>query len=366
MKIIQVQTQAEAAGAQRVSDMVGQGLRERGHDVRTVFMYRKTGAYDDDPFADFVLRDRPRGVGDQIRASGGLIAYLRRARPDAVISYQHYGNIFGTIGGRLAGARRIIANQSGAPQKGGVMGLVTRADKLMGMLGLYQVSVVNSAWTEAQFAGYPAIYRQRIRRIDHGVSQPSRHYDKAAARAAFGLPRDAWLALSSGRLTRDKNHVALVEALVDLPELHVALAGVGPEQEPLAALANERGVAGRLHFVGEVAPSRMFEFLAAGDAYVFPSINETFGLAVAEAAVAGLPVVANGLPVLREVLSTDAGEPAAIFAEKADASEIARALGDLMRKPDLARRLADLGRGLAGRYSPATMCGGYERLLVQS
>jgi hypothetical protein len=35
-----------------------------------------------------------------------------------------------------------------------------------------------------------------------------------------------------------------------------------------------------------------------------------------------------------------------------------------MHKPDLARRLADLGRGLAGRYSPSAMCGGYERLLV--
>jgi glycosyltransferase involved in cell wall biosynthesis len=95
-------------------------------------------------------------------------------------------------------------------------------------------------------------------------------------------------------------------------------------------------------------------------------VNETFGLAVAEAAIAGLPVVANGLPVLREVLSTEAGEPAALFAEDADPAEIARALGDLMDKPDLARRLADRGRGLAGRYSPSVMCGGYERLLAGS
>ena len=35
MKIIQVQTQAEAGGAQHVSDMLGAGLRARGHDVRT-------------------------------------------------------------------------------------------------------------------------------------------------------------------------------------------------------------------------------------------------------------------------------------------------------------------------------------------
>ena len=35
MKIIQVQTQAEAAGAQRISTMVGEGLRARGHEVHT-------------------------------------------------------------------------------------------------------------------------------------------------------------------------------------------------------------------------------------------------------------------------------------------------------------------------------------------
>jgi len=366
MKIIQVQTQAEAAGAQRVSDMVGTGLRKRGHEVRTVFMYRKTGAYDGDPFADFVLKEPPCGLAGQIRASAGLMAYLCRARPDAVISYQHYGNIFGTIGGRLAGARHIIANQNGAPQKHGLMGLVTKLDKLMGILGLYQANVVNSAWTEAQFADYPSVYRRRIRRIDHGVEVPARHYDKAAARAAFGLPRDAWLVLSSGRLTRSKNHIALIGALSKLPDLHVALAGVGPEREPLAAFAEEHGVSGRLHFAGEVPPARIYEFLAAGDAYVFPSVDETFGLAVVEAAIAGLPVVANGLPVLREVLSTEAGEPAALFAEDANVADITLALADLMQKPDLALRLADLGRGLAVRYSPSAMCGGYERLLADS
>ncbi|TIU85913.1 MAG: glycosyltransferase family 1 protein, partial [Mesorhizobium sp.] len=116
MKIVQVQTQAEAAGAQRISDMVGEGLRARGHEVRTVFMYRKTEAYDRDPNVDFVLTDRPRGLPGQIRATVGLARYLRAAGPDAVITYQHYGNIFGTIGARLAGVRHIVANQSGAPQ----------------------------------------------------------------------------------------------------------------------------------------------------------------------------------------------------------------------------------------------------------
>jgi glycosyltransferase involved in cell wall biosynthesis len=363
VKVVQVQTQAEAAGAQRVSDMVGEGLRARGHDVRTVFMYRKTDVYDGDPYADFVLADRPRGTIDQVRAVAGLVAYLRRARPEVVISYQHYGNIFGTLGARLAGARHVIANQSGPPWKTGVPGLLSRIDRLMGTYGLYQQNVVNSGWNEAQFADFPKAYRQRLRRIDHGVAAPDRAYGKDASRAAFGLPREPFLVVSSGRLTTVKNHAAIVAAMGRLPQVHVALAGAGPEREALVALAAATGVASRLHFVGEVPPRRIFEFLAAGDAYAFPSLSETFGLAVVEAAIAGLPVVASDLDVLREVLTNGAGEPAALFVT-GDADGMAAGLTRITAEPELASRLAAAGRRLAEKYSPEVMCAGYERLFA--
>jgi glycosyltransferase involved in cell wall biosynthesis len=343
--------------------MVGEGLRARGHQVRTVFMYRKTSAYDTDPHADFILKTRPAGLPGQMRAAAGLIGYMRREKPDAVISYQHYGNIFGTFAARLAGARHVVANQSGAPQTRGVMGLLSSIDKVMGVLGLYQLNVVNSAWTQAQFDRYPAAYRRRMRRIDHGVPGPAKAYDRRAARKAFGLPQDVWLAVSTGRLTPQKNHVALVGALCRLEHLHVAIAGAGPERETLTAFAIENGVADRLHFVGEVAPAQIFEFLAAGDVFAFPSVNETFGLSAAEAAIAGLPVVANGLPVLREVLTTDSREPAALFVEDGDAGGFAEALAAMRETPGLAEKLASNGRLLAERYSPAAMCLAYENLL---
>ena len=363
MKVVQVQTQAEAAGAQRISDMVGAGLRARGHEARTVFMYRKTDAYDRDAYADFVLAEPPRGLPGQVRATIGLVNYLRKARPDAVITYQHYGNLFGTIGARLAGVRRIVANQSGAPQTKGVMGLLSQIDKLMGAAGLYHANVVNSAWTERQFDRYPHAYRRRLRRIDHGVPGPAGCLEKAAARAAFGLPPSVWLAVSSGRLMPSKNHGALIEALALLPDIHVALAGVGPEQETLAALAGKRRVRDRLHLVGEVPPERIFEFLAAGDAYAFPSLTETFGLACVEAAISGLPVVANDLAVLREVLTAEDGEAAALFVE-GNATGLAKGLADLIANPELFARLSAAGRRLRDKYSPARMCAGYEALIL--
>jgi D-inositol-3-phosphate glycosyltransferase len=364
LKIIQVQTQAEAAGAQRISDMLGDGLRQRGHDVRTVFMYRKTDVYDRDPYADFVLPNRPNGLGGQLKASFGLFAYLRASRPDAVISFQHYGNIFGTIGGRLAGARYLIANQSGAPMRGGALGLTSWIDKQMGRLGLFQVSIVNSAWTEAQFENYPIAYRRRIRRIDHGVIGHRGATDKRAARDAFGLPRDQFLIVTTGRQTRQKNQIVLIKALTHIPNAHLALAGIGPEREALVAAGEANGVSGRLHFVGEIAPGRVPEFLAAGDVFAFPSLFETFGLSVAEAAIAGLPVVAGDIPVLREVLTANNGETSALFVDADDDQGFAAAIIRLRSEPQLAERLSQAGRDLADRYSPAVMSAAYEALLA--
>ncbi|MBB6485734.1 glycosyltransferase family 4 protein [Rhizobium lusitanum] len=362
MKIVQVQTQAEAGGAQRISDMVGEGLRARGHQIRTVFMYRKTDVYDRDPHADFILTEPPRGLPGQLRAAVGLARYLRAERPDAVISFQHYGNVFGTIGARLAGTSMIIANQSGAPQTRGVRGILTTIDKLMGTLGLYHANVVNSRWTETQFKTFPEAYRRRTSRIDHGVPAPSHRMEKTAARVALGLPQDVWLAVSSGRMAPSKNQTALVGTLARLPGIHLAIAGTGPEWDAIVALAESHGVKDRLHLVGEVPPNRIFEFLATGDAYAFASTTETFGLAAVEAAISGLPVVTSNLPVMQEVLTTEDGEPAALFVE-ASTDGMVKGLAEIIAKPELAVSLAAAGQRLKEQYSPARMCAGYEALL---
>ena len=108
----------------------------------------------------------------------------------------------------------------------------------------------------------------------------------------------------------------------------------------------------------------MPEFLAAGDVFAFPSLFETFGLSVAEAAIAGLPVVASDIAVLREVLTAHNGEPSALFVGTDDDRGFAAAISRLMSEPELAQRLSHAGRELAERYSPASMCAAYEALLT--
>ncbi len=146
------------------------------------------------------------------------------------------------------------------------------------------------------------------------------------------------------------------------PARHLALAGQGAERDALAGLAEELGCGARLHLVGELPPERVGDFLRALDVFVFPSRAETFGLAAVEAAQAGVPVVANALPVLREVLATRDG-PCALFADAEDDAALAQAVRRLERDPELAARLVRSGRGLAGRFPVDAMAEAYDALL---
>jgi glycosyltransferase involved in cell wall biosynthesis len=362
MKIVQVQTQATAAGAQRISDMVGEGLRARGHQVRTVFMYRLSDVYDADPYADFLLDHTPRNGFEQLRAVAALVGYMRRERPDAVLTFQHYGNLFGAIAARLAGVRKIVANQNGAPHQGGLLGFLAKVDRIMGSTGFYDANVVNSAWTAEQFATYRSAYRRRLRRIDHGVPQRGPRLSKAAARTRFGLPSGVPLIISTGRITRRKNQIVLLAALARLPEAHLAIAGIGAAESELRQAAGAQGLSDRLHLVGELAPEQIYPFLTTGDLFAFPSLTETFGLSAVEAAIAGLPIVASDLAVLREVL-TDGEREAALFADATDAPAFAEAVARLLADTGLAARLREAGLNLARRYSPEAMCAGYDAVL---
>jgi glycosyltransferase involved in cell wall biosynthesis len=99
--------------------------------------------------------------------------------------------------------------------------------------------------------------------------------------------------------------------------------------------------------------------------FVFPSVAESFGLAVAEAAIVGVPVVSNDLPVLREVLSVD-GRSSADFVDANDAGALYAAVTALLDDPARAQALTSNARRLEEHHSLERMVGGYQRILTNA
>jgi glycosyltransferase involved in cell wall biosynthesis len=125
----------------------------------------------------------------------------------------------------------------------------------------------------------------------------------APARAAATLrPKGSLRVLSVGRLAAYKQADRAVHALQHLPpEAEVTVVGQGQIAVELQQLAHVLGVAARVHLPGQVTRDELIDEYGRADVAVSLSRHEAFGLAVLEALVAGLPVVASDIPAHREV-----------------------------------------------------------------
>lgn len=359
-RVVLAQTQAEAAGAQEIARVVGKGLTERGYDVHYVFFYRRTDAFDNVPNTFFCASERPRSILAGMKLVWSLWQHFRGLRPAAIMTFQHYGNILGAPVARAAGLSPVIANQN--TSRAQMSPWAIRAERFLAQMSVYSWIVANSAHTIGEYAADADALTRRLVQIDHGFEPKAGMKSKAEARTFFNLPPDAILLGCVARLHQDKNLVAAVQLLKSNGNWHLALAGQGAERPVLEALAASLGVSDRLHFAGELSPQNCAEFLRALDVFVFPSRIETFGLAAVEAAQAGIPVVANDLAVLREVLAVD-GRPCATFVDTEDQLAFYRAVEAVLTEAASGSELTRCGQLLSTRYSADAMVEGYIRLI---
>jgi glycosyltransferase involved in cell wall biosynthesis len=361
-KLLLVQTQAENGGAQEISRLLAEHLTHHGMDVHQLFFYRRTDAFDHVANTIFCARARPSTPWGMARLLINLMANCTRLKPDAVLTFQHYGNILGGIAARLSGTRHIIASQTSAPMT--MSTLVRQIDKRLGQFALFDSIVVNSAETLNDYAPWPASYRRRIVKIDHGFAEKDTGMNKLQARQIFGLP-DGIVLGCAARLHPLKHLDAAIHLLAHNPAWHLALAGQGEERVPLERLALELGVLGRIYFLGELASAQVGIFLRTLDIFVFPTKAETFGLAAVEAAQAGVPVIANDLPVLRDVLADAEGNPCALFTDTSRPAAFAASVETLLANPTMQENLRMHGQRLRQRYSLHHMAEQYRALIEQ-
>jgi glycosyltransferase involved in cell wall biosynthesis len=207
--------------------------------------------------------------------------------------------------------------------------------------GLIAVSEqVKSSLTDQ--LGTPERQRERIHVVPNGVRIPAplEAAERAAARAAWGVSEQEVLIVGAGRLTRQKNFSALLDALALLPATDAGwrciIAGEGELRGDLERQLEAAGLGNRVRLAGLVGD--LPGLLAAADIFCLPSLYEGLPLVLLEAMAAGLPVVAFAIDGVRDVLA-DGAQARLVAPGKVPA--LAAALGSLL--PDAAQRLR-LGR----------------------
>jgi len=191
---------------------------------------------------------------------------------------------------------------------------------------------------------------------------------RADVRRSLNLPLDRPVAGMIGRLTEQKGHAMLFDALAQTPALqkmHLIVAGDGDLRESLRNRAEALGLSSRVHFLG--VRRDVGDLLNAIDVFVLPSLWEGLPLALILAMGAGVPVVATRVAGVPEVVEDGR---TGLLVPPADAQELGRAVAHLVTDPAAGRRLADNARqavlprfGVEGWVASTTAL--YDRLLTE-
>jgi glycosyltransferase involved in cell wall biosynthesis len=208
-------------------------------------------------------------------------------------------------------------------------------------------------WVVGQ--GWPA---GRVRCIPNFAAEPP---DAAPVdRASLETPQGAPLLLAMGRLHEAKAHDVSLQALAQLPDAFLWIAGAGPQEAKLKAMAEALGVAPRVRFLGwRTDASALYR---AADVCVFPSRHEPLGNVVIQAWAHGLPVVAarsQGPAALIEE-----GRDG-LLVEIDDAPALAERVRALLADAKLRGRLAEQGKKrVAAEFSEAAVVGQWKALFA--
>ncbi|GAB7192039.1 hypothetical protein NUM3379_27480 [Kineococcus sp. NUM-3379] len=199
-----------------------------------------------------------------------------------------------------------------------------------------------SSFPLGRWAGVPPV-RTITNGVDTAVFRPDPAAG-AAVRAALGVPAGARVLLAAGRLHPQKRVDRAVRCLADLvgagggregPGPYLLVAGEGPEEARLRALAGELGVTGRVRLTGALDRGGMAAYYSAADVCVLTSAwREGLPMSVLESLACGTPAVTP----LTTAPVQDAGD-AVTRVDAGDAGALAGAVAGV---------LARGGRGAAG------------------
>jgi glycosyltransferase involved in cell wall biosynthesis len=115
--------------------------------------------------------------------------------------------------------------------------------------------------------------------------------------------------ITAGRMSREKGQWYLIRAFAEVRKARpcqLAIIGTGDLESYLKQLTADLGIADSVFFLGW--QSNPFKFMSRADVFVLPSVTESFGLALLEAMVCRLPVIATDCPGgSREIITESAG-----------------------------------------------------------
>jgi glycosyltransferase involved in cell wall biosynthesis len=277
------------------------------------------------------------------------LAALARDRGARILHVHGYAAAdFGRLAARRIGAALVLHEHFADPRMPAYQGW---ADRMLA--GLTDRAIAVSESTKEFLVRERHVPAERVRVIWNGAPleefAPVAPERAASVRRELGLPLDAPVVGTIGRLNEQKGHryllLAAAEVLARRPDARVLIVGDGDLAEPLHRQAQDLGLADRVVFAGHRAD--VPDVLGAIDVFCLSSTYEGTPLALFEAMGAAKAIVSTAVDGCREVLED--GVTGLLVPPRAPA-DLAAALLRLIEQEPLRRGLAARAREESRKY----------------
>ncbi len=250
----------------------------------------------------------------------------------------------------------------------GKLVVVTARGSDINLIARYRVPAALIRWAMRHTAGLVTVSRalkealvalgvsaEKITVLRNGVDLELFHpVEREAERRRLGLTGVTLISVAN--LVEGKGHDVVIRALARLPETNLLVAGDGPQEHALRALAQGLGVAGRVRFLGGMAQEELRCYYTAADVLVLASAREGWPNVLLEAMACGTPVVATRVGGIPEILAP--GGPGILVDERTPEAVAAAVRALCADAPDRART-----RRYAERFSWDETTQGQVRLI---
>ncbi|MGA2715703.1 MAG: glycosyltransferase family 4 protein [Bryobacteraceae bacterium] len=168
--------------------------------------------------------------------------------------------------------------------------------------------------------------------------------EAARLRASAGIAPDRKVVLIVGRLSHEKDHLTLLEAVNRLRATvmpHLVIVGEGPEKSRIEERMRQLGLDNYVTFTGHQNSAEPWYGIA--DVAVLSSLSEGSPNALLEAMATNVPIVATAVGGVPEIVTHD---ESALLIDPGDPESMSAAIARLLTEPGLAERLKKRSRQL--------------------
>ena len=284
----------------------------------------------------FELSEIPMRFDLDLASIFQLYLGLKRFSPEVVLLNDQRELRLGAPAGRLARVPLIIQRKGWSYLKGSFR------DRLYYRLVDYVIYITDEI--KLLFKTRLGMEEEKLVYFPNGINlEEFSPAHSSNLRQKIGAENDELVLGMSGRLVRQKRQEDLIRAGKLLLErgfkLRIALAGEGKLEPELKSLAEKIGISSRVHFLGFL--SRVQEFLAGIDIFVFCSEQEGMPNSVLEAMAMAKPIVVADIPGVRELI--ESGREGLLY-PPGEVNLLAEKIEAIIKNPELARALGESAR----------------------